>query len=381
MTEAAGMQGILECRLRDYALDHTLSPRQWQVCSHIQACRTEALGGLALHCEACGYDTAHYHACRDRHCPRCQRQASESWCERQRDSVLPVPYYHLVFTLPHALNGWVGLHDEVIYASLFRSAWSTLSALAADPKRLGGELGMTAVLHTWGQDLGRHVHLHCLVPGGALDEDGHWLAARENYLFPVRALSRHFRGRMVGALRAARRAGELDRITRPGEIDRVLDELMCTDWVVYAKPCLSHTGSVVEYLARYSHRIAIGDTRIEGLEADGRVAFRYHDYRHGRRHRTMRLEAGEFIRRFLLHVLPKGFVRIRHYGFLANRCRREKLARIRSAIGQWQAAPPETEETREDRGAFDDYPCPRCGERAMRVTGELAPRRLAGGYG
>ena len=178
-------------------------PRQAQVCAHIQSCRTAALGGLALQCDPCGTVLSHYYACRDRHCPHCQQHAAQRWCEQQQQNVLPVTYYHVVFTLPHSLNPWVQCHPDVLYALGFQSVWATLKSFVADPKRLGGELGMTAVLHTWGQTLNQHVHLHCLIPGGVFTAQGQWRAAKSNYLFPVRALSRHVRGRMVRALRSA----------------------------------------------------------------------------------------------------------------------------------------------------------------------------------
>jgi hypothetical protein len=194
MTDAPSLQAVVAACLDDYAAEHRLRPRHWQVCHHVLACRTEIMGGQHLRCERCGEEHTAYHSCRDRHCPRCQRRASVDWCRRQRAAVLPLPYYHLVFTLPHALNPWVAVHDRELYALLFETVWATLRAFGADPKRLGGQLGMTAVLHTWGQTLIRHVHLHCLVPGGALGADGRWHAARSTYLFPVRALSRHVRG-------------------------------------------------------------------------------------------------------------------------------------------------------------------------------------------
>ncbi len=183
MAEAC-LQTVMRHGLDRYRRSHRLSPRQWQVCRHILDCRTEALGGLRLDCDHCDQTVPHYHACRDRHCPRCQRRASQTWCEKQQAAVLPVTYHHLVFTLPHVLNPWVQLHPEAIYALLFETVWTTLSAFGADPKRLGGQLGMTAVLHTWGQTLSQHVHLHCLIPGGAFSDQGHWRAAKSSYLFP-----------------------------------------------------------------------------------------------------------------------------------------------------------------------------------------------------
>jgi len=357
--------------------EQRLSPRQWQVCSHIQACRTAALGGLQLHCDHCDYGLPQYHACRDRHCPRCQQRASRRWCEQQQAAVLPVSYYHLVFTLPHTLNPWVQLHPQVIYGLLFQSVWATLKTFAADPRRLGGELGMTAVLHTWGQNLSQHVHLHCLIPGGALNAQGQWRSAKGNYLFPVRALSRVFRGKMVSALRVAARRGELHRITRPGDVGNTLDSLMQAEWVVYSKACVSHTDSVMAYLARYSHRIAISDRRILGLEGD-QVVFRYKDYRDHDKSKVMRLSGTEFIRRFLLHVLPKGFMRLRHYGFLANRCRAEKLAQIRAVLAQVGKSPATSADVT-IAGPFAGYPCPKCRQGMVHVAYPLAPMRWGGG--
>jgi hypothetical protein len=369
--EAATVQNVLQRFLGEGPRDG----HRRTICQRLLACRTEALGGLRWRCEHCADEQIRYHACRDRHCPQCQGRATRQWSERQRGHLLPVNYYHLVFTLPHTLNGWVELHPEVIYRLLFQSAWSTLKAFGQDPKRLGGELGMSAVLHTWGQNLSRHVHLHCLVPGGALGRDGRWKAAKGNYLFPVKALSRHFRGRMVTLLRERVQAGELHRVRRPGEVDTVLDTVMTESWVVYTKACLDHTGTVVDYLARYSHRIAITNARLLAIDDEG-VTMRYKDYRDGAKQKTLWLRGEEFVRRYLLHLLPKGLMRIRHYGFLANRCRETKLAQIRPAL----AAPEEkanghdTERTRVDTG----YPCPRCQQGRLHVVGQIAPtRRLA----
>uniref|UniRef100_UPI00359414AB IS91 family transposase n=1 Tax=Thiocapsa sp. TaxID=2024551 RepID=UPI00359414AB len=328
----ASLQAVMAACLRGYAQDHPLSPREWQVCQHILECRTAALGGFALACDQCGETPLLYHACRDRHCPRCQRRACDDWCERQRAAVLPVTYHHLVFTLPDTLNGWVEVHPEVIYGLLFETVWATLSTFGADPKRLNGQLGMTAMLHTWGQTLVRHVHLHCLVPGGAFGTDATWHPAKSTYLFPVRALSRHFRGGVVSRLRRAGKAGRLARIA-PQEVDRVLGALMQSQWVVYSKPCLARTETVIDYLGRYSHRIALSDSRLLDFDEDhATVDVRYKDYRDDNRNTVMTLSGEELIRRFLLHVLPKGFMRVRHFGFLANRCRARALALIRTAL-------------------------------------------------
>ena len=369
MTDAPSLQAVARACLGD--LDQGgLNRRQWQVCHHILDCRTAALGGFALACDRCADTPVLYHACRDRHCPRCQRRASQDWCARQRAAVLPVTYHHLVFTLPHTLDGWVEVHPREVYALLFETAWATLSAFGADPKRLDGQMGMTAVLHSWGQTLVRHVHLHCLVPGGAFSAGGAWHPARSTYLFPVRALSRHFRGRFVSRLRRAYAAGELPRIRDRVEVDRVLQALMDTDWVVYSKPCLARTETVVDYLGRYSHRIALSDSRILDFEG-GQVALSYKDYRDGDRRKVMTLTGEELLRRFLLHVLPKGFMRVRHFGFLANRCRARRLVAIRTAL---EAPAPEAAGPQENSATFDGHPCPRCRQGRLHVTGRFAPK-------
>jgi len=369
MGEAATVQSILNRFLDPTALD----AHRRKVCRHLQACRTAALGGLSWQCDRCADEQPRYHACRDRHCPQCQGRATRQWSERQRGHLLPVTYYHVVFTLPHTLNGWVALHPDVIYRRLFDSVWATLKAFGQDPKRLGGELGMTAALHTWGQNLSRHVHLHCLVPGGALGTEGTWRPAKSNYLFPVRALSRHFRGRMVGSLREAAKAGELHRVTRAGEVEALLDALMHETWVVYTKACLSHAATVVDYLGRYSHRTAITDARVLGVDEEG-VTLRYKDYRDGDKQKVMRLDGPEFVRRFLMHIVPKGLMRIRHYGFLANRSRETKLETIRQAL----AVPTNEPVAHDDRhtAAELSYRCARCRQGTMRVVGEIEPRPM-----
>jgi hypothetical protein len=378
MAESASLRAVVAACLDGYAQTHRLSPRQWQVCRHVRDCRTAALGGLQLRCDQCRADEPLYFACRDRHCPRCQCRASEAWCARQRAAVLPVTYHHLVFTVPDALNPWVQRHPAAIYGLLFQAVWATLSAFGADPKRLDGQLGMTAVLHTWGQTLMRHVHLHCLVPGGALGADGTWHPAKSTYLFPVRALARHVRGGFVSRLRRAIKDGRLERIADAAQIKAMLDALMATDWVVYSKPCLTHTETVVDYLGRYTHRIALSDARLLSF-ADQRVELAYTDYRDGH-HKVMRLDAEELLRRFLLHVLPKGLMRVRHFGFLANRCRRERVARIRAAIAAHQESVAAAETAPDDRSsAFDGYPCPACTGGRLRVIGCLTPQRLTGG--
>ncbi|MGE4532855.1 IS91 family transposase [Halomonas sp.] len=368
MTETATLQQALARFLNPAGLDR----QRQRVCHHLLACRTEAMGGTVLQCTGCDHTQPHYFGCRDRHCPQCQGRAMHQWAERQQANILPVRYYHVVFTLPHSLNGWVQLHPEVIYRLLFQSAWYTLRSFGRDPKRLGGEMGMSAVLHTWGQNLSQHVHLHCLVPGGALGDDGGWHGARSHYLFPVRALSRHFRGHLVSALRQAATAGELHRVTRPGDVNDQLNTLMATEWVVYSKDCLEHTDTVVRYLARYTRRIAISNARILAVD-DHQVTLRYKDYRDRDRGKQLVLAGEEFVRRFLLHVLPKGLMRVRHYGFLANRCRRRRLAQIRQALAVVEVTPDAGTPANDPEPA---YTCPHCGQPTLRVSGTLSPRRL-----
>ena len=353
----------------------TLSPQQHKVCHQIQRCRTPALGGFQLHCHDCGQEQRLYHACRNRHCPRCQQGASEQWLERELGNVVDAPYFHLVFTLPHELNGWVRLHPRIIYRALFASAWETLNTLGQDPKRLNGQLAATTVLHTWGQNLSQHVHLHCLIPGGAIDKTGRWHSAKSNYLFPVRVLSRLFRGKMVSKLRVASNNEKLSRITNVGEIDRQLKVLMRKEWVVYGKPCLHKADTVVRYLSRYTRKIAMSESRLMAIDEDS-VTFRYQDYRDAQ-HKVMTLTGTEFLRRFLQHVLPHGFMRIRHFGWLANACRKKKLPEVRQAIAAAQRTPSRLSKPAKTACSqgFEGIPCS-CGNGILRVSYALMPWQL-----
>ena len=290
--------------------------------------------------------------------------------------MLSAPYFHTVFTLPHQLNGWIELHPDTIYTLLFRAVWKTLRTFGENPKRLGGQMGMSAVLHTWGQNLYRHVHLHCLIPGGALDKSGQWIDVKsKTYLFPDKAMARYFRGAMVTLLRQAQQDGKLSRITRPNEVTTCLEELMGIDWIVYTKSYIKSPETVVDYLGRYTHRIAISDHRIIRVE-NATVAFRYKDYSDHSKNKVMVLETTEFLRRFLLHVLPGGFKRIRHYGFLSNRSRKDKLTIIRQSIGEQSGtvldSKPETDGLERTRPLGEiEFHCPRC------KTGMLKPQALS----
>lgn len=378
MSEAAliptkvNLQTVMQHHLQDYIKHHDLDIRQAAVCRHIQSCRTEALGGRHMRCDHCGHEQILFHSCRDRHCPQCQWRATQQWYDKQSQFLLPVTYYHLVFTLPHELNAWVALYPQVIYKQLFKAVWQTLKTFASDPKRLDGQLGASLVLHTWGQQLWRHVHLHGLVPGGALSDQGDWHPASSTYLFPVRALSRYFRGAMVSALRQCQKQGELIRLAAE-DIDRTLDVLMDKDWVVYAKPCIQKTQTLMAYLARYTHRTALSDQRIQSIDGD-QIQLSYKDYRDHDRWKTMRLSAEELLRRFLLHVLPKGLMRIRHYGFLSNRCRKAKIAQIRARL----KAPPERQanEAAADEDNTDGL-CPVCHQGHQLFLSEITPRSVS----
>ena len=309
------------------------TPRQWQVLNHVMTCRTAALGGALYQCQQCQHRWIWYHSCRDRHCPQCQSKASDLWCARQKEQLLPVPYFHLVFTLPHCLNPWVARHSRVIYQLLFRSAWAALSHVGQ--RRLGGQLGMTSVLHTWGQQLTRHVHLHCLVPSGVIRPGRGWHTHNRHYLLPVKVLSHRYRGLMVSGLRDSIRHGLLPDIPRHS-VNTVLDQLMRLRWVVYSKAAISYTPTLVNYLARYTHRIGLSNSRLVGCQ-QGKVGVRWQDYRHQKK-RTMWVTPVTLIKRFLLHVLPKGFMRIRHYGYLSNAVKGKRLATIKTQLQGQQSA-------------------------------------------
>ena len=368
MASALTVQTILDRFLPEEPLDgHRL-----KVCARLTGCRTARMGGMEMQCDHCKTRSVCYYGCRDRHCPQCQGRASQRWSDRQRALLLPVPYFHVVFTLPHTLNGWVQLHPEVLYRCLFQAVWNTLNQFGRNTRHLRGELGMTAVLHTWGQNLSRHVHVHCLIPGGVLTDRGQWHKAKSHYLFPVRALSRRFRGRMVSLLRVSANAGELHRVANSGEVDGVLNRLMQQEWVVYTRHCLNQADTVVDYLARYTHRIAISNGRLLSMEGN-RVSFRYKDYRDHGRLKTQWLEGREFVRRFLMHILPKGFMRIRHFGYLSNRTRRQKLAVIRHCL----IKPPQPETNRVSQESHRCWPCPRCDDGLVRMVRQIPRFRIA----
>jgi len=347
-----------------------ISLDQLKVMSAIERCRSAALGGHVLCCEDCAQLQIAYNSCRNRHCPKCQGSAARRWLQDRQADLLPVDYYHLVFTLPAPISDIAYHNKAVIYALLFQAAAETLLTIAADPKRLGARLGITAVLHTWGSALTHHPHIHCIVPGGGLSLDGErWVACKSGFFLPVRVLSRLFRRLLLEKLSAAHHAGRLQffgthqPLTDATAFAGYLAPLRTIDWVVYAKRPFAGPEAVLAYLSRYTHRVAISNNRLIACDERG-VTFKWKDYRARRRHRyqTLTLATPEFIRRFLIHVLPAGFHRIRHYGLFANHVRTKQLPRLRKLLANHSAdAVAPTPAVVEDDPTISTYTCPHCG--------------------
>jgi hypothetical protein len=353
-----------------------LSPQQRRVFSDIQACRTAVMGGHVRACEDCGHREVAYNSCRNRHCPKCQAMARADWLAEREAELLPIAYFHIVFTLPAEVAAVSLQNKRLLYGMLFEAASQTLAEVAANSRHLGAaQIGFLAVLHTWGQNLMHHPHLHCVVGGGGPSQDAsRWIASRDYYFLPVKVLSRVFRNKFCRLLEEAFNRGELgfygkqSSLAEPKTFRRFLDAATRRPWVVYAKRPFREPACVLKYLARYTHRVAISNRRLVDYR-DGKVTFRYKDYVHQGRQRTMTLSAAEFIRRFLLHVLPDGFMRIRHYGYLANRHRRQKLETCRRLLG--------CEALEEPGGDID--PSARESDELGEHAGEPCPRGDAGG--
>jgi Putative transposase/Transposase zinc-binding domain len=317
----------------------SLSRGQRRVMSAIALCRTAALGGHLEQCDSCGHQRPAYNSCRNRHGAKCQSLARAQWLEDRQAELPPVEYFHVVFTLPEEIAAIAYQNKEVVYGILFRATAETLRTIAADPKHMGAEIGFLAILHSWGQNLLFHPHLHCVVPGGGISLDGkRWIACRPGFFLPVRVLSRLFRRLFLEYLQAAfdhsklHFFSSLEGLWDREAFTRYLIPLRQTEWVVYAKPPFGGPQQVLDYLGRYTHRVAISNNRLLDID-NGKITFHWKDYRHHDQQKTMILDADEFIRRFLLHVLPEGFQRIRHYGFLGNRHRRAKLTLCRRLLG------------------------------------------------
>lgn len=366
----------------EYLDAHGLTAPQAKVVRAVLDCRTAALGGHCLECDECGHREYVYHSCRNRHCPTCQTRAKEDWSRRRMIELLPVPYAHLVFTLPHELNPLAAVHDRWVYDTLMACVAATLSEFARNPRWLGAEPAFTLVLHTWTQDLHRHLHVHVLIACGGLDAQGNWVEPKRNphFLFPVHALSRAFRAKFLDALEAAHQAGRLPRdpAATPEAWAYRRRRLLRHDWVVYAKTPLGGPAEVLDYLSRYTHRTALSNERIVAIR-DGEVLLRVRaDHQGGKR--VIRIPGTVFIGRFLQHVLPPGFKRIRHYGLLASARKRERLAQARQALPLPEPSPPalETAEDFLQRVAQKEISrCPGCEHGTLRIVAALPPDHSA----
>ena len=359
-----------------------LSLGQLKVMSAVEQCRTAALGGHVLRCDACDHQEISYNSCRNRHCPKCQAKAAQRWLDARQADLLPVQYYHVVFTLPAPISAIAYTNKAVIYRLLFEVAAETLSTIAADPKHLGAQIGMTLVLHTWGSSMTHHPHVHGIVPGGGLSPDGkRWVSCKPGFFLSVRVLSRLFRRRFLEELEKVHRSGQLRffgehlSLADSQAFVRWLAPLRKCEWVVYAKRPFAGPAAVLAYLSRYTHRVAISNRRLISMDERG-VTFRWKDYRaKGRtRHKTMTLGADEFMRRFLLHVLPSGFHRIRHFGLIANTARKENLAKVRELL---QVVPVDrtNSELAEIPIVQPTFVCPDCGA-AMIIVETLGHGQL-----
>jgi hypothetical protein len=361
-----------------------LSPDQWKVLRALAACRTSALGGQLFYCPTCQREHFVAHSCRNRHCPQCQGQLALDWLSQQEAALLPIPYFHLVFTLPHALNPLIRQNRRALLNLLFAASGQTL--LEFGRQRLKAQIGISAVLHTWSQNLLDHYHVHCIVSGGGLAFNGqHWVGTKDYYLFPVRALSRMFRGKFLAGLKALydrgklQFHGQLQNLAQPCEFAALLRWAAHDNWVVYAKRPFAGPQQVLKYLSNYTHRVAISNRRL--LCADNqRVSFSYKDYADQERRKTMTLELPEFVRRFCLHLLPERFVKIRHYGLLGNRQRTQRLARARALLGVITPTWPGTAEEPAPKNASASEPnarvcCPFCRQPILILLREVPPVR------
>lgn len=357
-----------------------LCAAHWKILSALAACRTPALGGHCYRCEQCGREHFVPHSCRNRHCPQCQGTQALQWLERQEAVLLPVPYFHLVFTLPHALNPLIRQNRRALLHLLFETVSQTL--LEFGRNELKAQIGITAVLHTWGQTLIDHYHLHCIVTGGGLALEGSgWIRSSGHYLFPVRALSQVFGGKFRAGLRRLYHQGtlefhgELESLAQGQAFAELEQELQSQKWVVYAKRPFAGPQPVLRYLSRYTHRVAISNSRLLGWDEQS-VRFSYKDYADGQRRKTMSLTIEEFVRRFCLHLLPEKFVKIRHYGLLSNRGRQERIASVRQALGvKEELAEPATKAAPVDSESTSRLRCPHCGAAALIWIGQLPPCR------
>jgi hypothetical protein len=366
---------------------HRLSRNDWRVMRAIEVCRTSVLGGHKDKCDNCGHLEISYNSCRNRHCPKCQTLKKERWIEARGEDLLPIQYFQVVFTIPSELNHLVSMNRKVMYDLLFRSVSETLMELANDQKYLGARIGAIGILHTWGQNLMDHPHVHCIVTGGGLSPDGNrWVSCRKGFFLPVRVMSALFRGKFLDHLKHCFERdklvfpGSISHLKEPGNFETFRKRFYDKKWVVYCKPPFSGPEGVLQYLGRYTHRIAISNNRILA-NRDGNVSFLWRDYADDSRKKTMTLKAGEFIRRFLLHVLSERYVRIRHFGLLANRSRKDNIAACRKIIGGEKAVAKENtkQETWQEQllriCGIDVAACPVCQTGRMFRVALLHPLR------
>jgi hypothetical protein len=363
----------------------SMSTAQRRVMTAIEVCRTAALGGHLERCDECGRERNCFNSCRDRHCPKCQSLARAQWIEDRQSELLDCPYFHVVFTVPAKIAAIAYQNKELVYGILFQTTAETLRTIAADPTHLGAEIGFFAVLHSWGQNLMFHPHLHCVVPGGGLSPDAtRWIACKPRFFLPVRVLSLLFRRLFLKSLQKVFDSGKLqlfgalEPLREPSAFARLIEQLKHSEWVVYAKPPFAGPQQVLDYVGRYTHRVAISNNRLAGIE-NGQVHFRWKDYRDNSQIKTMSLSADEFIRRFLIHVLPAGFQRIRYYGFLGNRHREQKLALCRRLLGMQMPAQQSTALPKDYRDRYEEltgrslHQCPHCRQGRMRIV-EVLPK-------
>ena len=358
------VQDIFEQFGDAYLANHTLSRVQYKVMNAVRSCRTSRLGGHMDQCPSCGYQRPSYNSCRNRHCPKCQTLSKERWIDARKADLLDIGYFHVVFTVPQELNSLIYSNQRDCYNILFRCVAETLQQLARDKKYLGASIGHTAVLHTWGQNLCFHPHIHCIVPSGGLTAMGRWKHSRRKFFLPVRVLSRKFRGKILALLKS-----------QMPDIDQdVLNICYRKEWVVYCKPPFKNASCVVEYLGRYTHRVAISNNRILQIEND-KVTFKWRDYRDNSRWKTMMLDAEEFIRRFLMHVLPHGFTKIRHYGFLSSRGKQKKLriCKLQTGTKPIPKGKLSAEQLIQKLIGRNPSQCPQCGYSGLLKTGLSPP--------
>jgi hypothetical protein len=378
---------LFRCYGAEYRQKHgaSMSVAQRRVMTAIELCRTAVLGGHLEQCDHCGHQRNAYNSCANRHCPKCQSLARAKWLEDRHSELLHTQYFHVVFTVPEEISAIAYHNKRQVYGILFRAAAETLRTIAADPKHLGAQIGFFAVLHTWGSNLLHHPHLHCVVSGGGLSADGsQWICCRNGFFLSVRVLSRLFRRLFLEQLCNAFDAGNLEffsaleSLRNPSAFRNYLAPLREVEWVIYAKRPFAGPEQVLDYVGRYTHRVAISNNRLLDI-AEGKVSFCYKDYRHEAQQKTMTLQAEEFIRRFLLHVLPEGFQRIRYYGFLANRYRQQKLARCRDLLGTSQPEPTASKVNKDYRDRYEEltgsslWQCPVCHQGRM-LTIEILQR-------